>query len=261
MSLKRDKIFFYPQKPNPRSVIYEIINILGLSITKRRKDNFQIAINWEDITFRKEYNFLEKINEEKLVINIKCKNISKKNVDKIFKETFGYSILINPSKNNGLCLVKNDLNAKHDGKIEETPIKEINHNYVYQRIINNTNEKGDFYDIRVPIFQDYIPFVFVKTKANKTRFKDKYISATIHKTEEIFTTYEIKKINEFCLQIGMDYGELDILRDKENKRIYIIDANNTPWGPPSELSEKDSNWVLKEYAKAFETVFVNTSTR
>ena len=37
--------------------------------------------------------------------------------------------------------------------------------------------------------------------------------------------------------MGIDYGELDILRDNNDGRIYIVDANNTPSGPPNGLTD------------------------
>lgn len=249
-------VLFFPQKPNKQSVIYEILKILELHITKNRNGDFLTAINWEDVTFRKKYVFLEELNKQNNVLNINCKDISKKRVDQVFKKIFSYSISINPLEHNGKCLVKNNLNAKHDGIIKSCPLNEINQDYVYQRIIDNTNENGEFYDIRIPVFKDTIPFVYVKTKAKKTRFRDKFFSATILKTDNIFSKVEIKKINIFCRQIGMDYGELDVLRDKESNKIYIIDANNTPWGPPSELSKADAELALIELAQAFKETFL-----
>jgi hypothetical protein len=91
----------------------------------------------------------------------------------------------------------------------------------------------------------------------ETRFQDKFLSTTIIKTDIVFSHLEIKKINEFCRQIGMDYGELDVLRDKDSGRIYIIDSNNTPWGPPEKLSKEDTVWVLNEFAKVFKSIFLN----
>jgi hypothetical protein len=35
----------------------------------------------------------------------------------------------------------------------------------------------------------------------------------------------------FCAAIALDYGELDVLRDNDSGRIYVVDANRTPIRP------------------------------
>ena len=57
---------------------------------------------------------------------------------------------------------------------------------------------------------------------------------------------ELNKIHRFCAKIGMDYGEVDVLRDRDDGRIYIVDANNTPSGPPSPISDSDGNIAVRE---------------
>jgi hypothetical protein len=48
----------------------------------------------------------------------------------------------------------------------------------------------------------------------------------------------------YCRKIGLEYGEIDILRSDEDGKIYIIDVNNTPWWPPNKLSDIDRNIAL-----------------
>ncbi len=36
---------------------------------------------------------------------------------------------------------------------------------------------------------------------------------------------------EFTQSIGLDFGELDVLRDIGDGRLYIVDAANTPHSP------------------------------
>ena len=43
-----------------------------------------------------------------------------------------------------------------------------------------------------------------------------------------FSNYEIEKIDKFVELFGIDYGELDLLRDNRNKLIYIVDVAVTP---------------------------------
>ena len=39
-------------------------------------------------------------------------------------------------------------------------------------------------------------------------------------------------MSAFCAAMGLDYGKLDIIRDRADQRLYILDANKTPrWDP------------------------------
>ncbi len=55
---------------------------------------------------------------------------------------------------------------------------------------------------------------------------------------------ELLNIYHFCEKIGMDYGELDVLRDRDDGRIYIVDANIAPSGPPSPISDEDARRAI-----------------
>lgn len=83
------------------------------------------------------------------------------------------------------------------------------------------------------------------------RFNNDNTGVKILSAEKAFWTYEITAILNFCKEIGLDYGELDILRDKDDKKIYIVDVNNTPWGPPNHLSRADNWKALSMMAKTF----------
>lgn len=39
----------------------------------------------------------------------------------------------------------------------------------------------------------------------------------------------------FTEKLGLDWGGLDVLRDLDDGRIYIVDANKTDMGPPLAL--------------------------
>lgn len=43
---------------------------------------------------------------------------------------------------------------------------------------------------------------------------------------------EAELLLRLCRALGLDYGELDVLRDVEDGKLYVVDVNNTPWAPP-----------------------------
>ena len=69
------------------------------------------------------------------------------------------------------------------------------------------------------------------------------------------TDDELKKVCQFCERMGLDYGEVDILRDNTDGRIYIVDANNTPAGPPSPIDDKEWRTAIVRLAHAFDQAF------
>ena len=52
----------------------------------------------------------------------------------------------------------------------------------------------------------------------------------------------------------VDFCEFDVLRHKGNQKIYIIDVNKTPYGPPEPLNRKDKVIALKKLSDAFMTL-------
>jgi hypothetical protein len=65
------------------------------------------------------------------------------------------------------------------------------------------------------------------------------VPATEHLSEQ-----ECENIIMYCQKIGLEYGEIDILRSDDDGKIYIIDVNNTPWWPPNKLGDIDRNIAL-----------------
>jgi hypothetical protein len=65
------------------------------------------------------------------------------------------------------------------------------------------------------------------------------VPATAHLSEQ-----ECQDIIMYCRRIGLEYGEIDILRSDDDGKIYIIDVNNTPWWPPNKLGDIDRNIAL-----------------
>ena len=53
---------------------------------------------------------------------------------------------------------------------------------------------------------------------------------------EIFSADEIAAIGRFCAAMRLDWGGLDILRDRADGRIYVVDVNKTDVGPVIALS-------------------------
>jgi glutathione synthase/RimK-type ligase-like ATP-grasp enzyme len=79
-------------------------------------------------------------------------------------------------------------------------------------------------------------------------------------TADVLSPEEVERIIRFCRRMGLDYGELDVLRHRDDGRIYIVDVNTTPWGPPIQLSTQGKRAALLKLATTFKAAFVEGGT-
>jgi len=253
-------ILYWPRFPHIRKcVLYKLRYVLGYRITTNPDDCFHRMIEWEDITLRvrdKKYlNVIERFD----CVNAKCLNISKDHVEKIFEEVFEYPLSIDPLIFRGPAVQKSKINFRHDGRVILCPIAKREDGVVYQKVINNEFDKKNVYDIRVPIFENRIPFVYYKYRLKNDRFDNYFWADVVKHIGKVFTPDEIKKMLIFCQKIGLQYGELDVLRDKDDKKIYIVDVNNTPSGPSiHKISLGDFIFAIIQMAKTFDEVFIKS---
>jgi hypothetical protein len=166
-------------------------------------------------------------------INGRCRDISKRHVEQVFETVFGYPLAIDPLTHRGVCLRKSNRNYVKNVTLLQCPIpiEELNEDYVYERLI----------DSRVPGLGAISQSTYVVGGEVATVFKviiQDWISAgafvdgsfdlsAVYPTS-VFSAQELEQIAVFCDAMGLEYGKLDILRDNDDHRIYIHDANNSP---------------------------------
>lgn len=249
-SFNNKSILVYPHYPSRRSTIYKVSKILGYNVTNKLKSNVKFAIYWEYLTFREEYNYLEELNKKMKIINLFSRDISKKYIDNIHKKVFGYSTIINPKIYKGKIVRKNDINAKHDGIIMSAPISSFDEDYIYQILIDNSFSDNLVMDIRVPIVGKVLDFVYIKYRDISERFKNTTTTTEIKQSKDIFNQKEIELLNQYCKALNLEYGELDVLRNKDDNKIYVVDVNNTPQGPPKNIKQEDGKFALNKISEA-----------
>ena len=100
----------------------------------------------------------------------------------------------------------------------------------------------------------------MKYRTVEDRFVDRKHTAKkaiISNPLDVLSETELSLIKEFCEKLGLEYGELDVLRNREDGKIYIVDANNTPSGPPSPISKVDDKKAILRVANTFQDAFEN----
>jgi hypothetical protein len=239
-----------PTFPSKKTTLSKIARMNKVRLTNKLVSNPDVIVYFENATYGSASSLRRKYPKAN-IINVNCPDISKERVHVVHLEALGYSMNLNPKTYIGVAVEKSDENAVHDGQEVVCPVAFPKTDAVYQKVLDNTNEAGEYVDIRVPVIQGKIPLVYLKFKTLKNRFTNKAHRATLHKPEDLFSEEEISQIEKYAAAMKVDFCEFDVLRHNGNKKIYIIDVNKTPYGPPDPLNKKDKAIALKILSNAF----------
>ncbi len=249
-------ILAHPHFPSRGSTLYKIARELGYNVSNKPTRTFELVVAWEYLTFREEYQVAEKLSGQYRVLNLYNRDISKARVDQLHQEVFGYRTEIDPLTFQGKAVRKSDINAIHNYAVIDCPLTEREEGSFYQILINNEVENGTkVEDIRVPIIGGTISFAYRKHRDIAVRFKNP-IFCRPEPIESLLSSAEIAQVNRLAESFRLDFGEMDVLRNRDDGRIYVIDVNNTPQGPPSGISPSDAQWAIKEMARHFAQAFL-----
>lgn len=186
-------------------------------------------------------------------INDKVTDISKAHVGEVFKAVFGYDIGIDPTTFTGKAVEKSDENGVHDGRIITCPIpkSEMKSGFIYQRFIDSSFSGETSEDLRIACVFGQVAAVFHKHKAFDKIFSTSYLNTTVHAANERLSPEELSLIKTFCKGMGLDFGAIDVMRDKDDGKIYIVDVNKTCM-PVLSLPPQEQYRSLKMIAQCFE---------
>ncbi|MDO9119192.1 MAG: hypothetical protein Q7U39_14625 [Nitrospira sp.] len=250
---KTKTILTLPHKPEPDSVLYKICHELGFRITDMVGTRADLVVNWEDCTVRRHLDVLEELSLKQPVLNLRCRDISKRKVEAVHQAVLGYGLAVNPREFAGRCVKKSNDNATHDGRIIQCPVEQVDEQAVYQRVVNNSRDGQFVEDIRVPVFGDAIPLCYLVLRPLERRFGfgADNISAQVCEVSDLLSASEIGMLLQLCQKVGLDYGEVDVLRDVDDGKMYVVDINNTPFGPPKCLDRRSGALALERLSEAF----------
>jgi hypothetical protein len=236
--------------------MYQMCREIGLRIMQNPSEKHDLSIYWEDESLAPD---ADQSVLSPQAINRRCSDITKTRVNQVFTAAFCYDLAVDPATYQGPCVIKSNLNARHDGQIINCPVTEPQPGVVYQRLIDNHCSPTQVQDIRVPVLGNQIPFVYFKFKNNQERFTNETRRVEMHATTAVFSEKEIHAIRQFCFLMGLDYGELDILRHHPDGRIYVVDVNKTPWGPPRSISFARKKVAIQKMSQCFIQEFLTGS--
>jgi hypothetical protein len=185
-------------------------------------------------------------------LNAGADDESKRKVEREFARVFGYGLAVDPTVHEGPCVAKSDrLNGAHDGRVVACPIAEADPALSYQRLLDNRADADTVLDLRVPVVGGEIPFVYRKYRPLRDRFSNANTAVGIAEPADVFSEVERAKLVALARAMGLELGgELDVLRDARDGRIYVVDANWTSWGPPRPVRTGDAVRAVRAYAAA-----------
>lgn len=256
------KVYIYGNYQHfQKSTTYFMLRKAGVEMSNKLNGKYDVGIYWDPrMDINKQSPKLKQNGKKIKLINLFLVDTAKGFVAESFETHFGYGYHVDPTTFNGYCISKHNGNGTKSCFFLKCPIEanDIFKDHSYQKIIDYTDKKdpNTLYELRIPIVGGIIPCVLFKTRNRGLRFTSKNRSIQIVNPLKYLTEQECQKIITYCRYIGLEMGEIDVLRSHEDGQIYIIDVNNTSWWPPNKLGDVDRNIVLNLMWNAFLESFI-----
>ena len=228
----RSRIWFAPDRPRPWYLVRGAAIWAGIDVAES-PDTATAALYFDDSTIGTPASVTTALR-----LNHRCNDITKSHVAEIFAEVFGYPLTVDPRTSIGEIVEKPEKNGVHGGRIVTAPLPP-RPDYTYQRVVDTRDEEGCCRDLRTPCAGGAPVVVWAKTKTPEGRFSINNRRAVLADPADIYSRDELERIKIFTQRMGLDWGGLDILRDRNDGRIYIVDVNKTDLGPVIALSWRD----------------------
>lgn len=249
---KRPTMAFYPDKPRPWYFIWSVMHVSGAKLVEDIS-TADIVMQFDDST--ETSNLPPKVKTGAHVLNFGCTDISKTRVTQAFEIASGDTLAVDPLTYTGRMVEKSEANAAHDGRVIEGPLDEAVPGKSYQRLIDNEIPGGLVEDLRCCLVGGTPIIVFRKRRPLERRFLNENVEVLLDEPRNCYSADEIRVIERFAAEIGLDWGGVDVLRDRSTGRIYIVDANKTDMGPPVALKLGGKLRATRRMARAFAETF------
>lgn len=241
-------IYFAPDRARPWYLIWCVVKAAGGKVVTDPHDA-DVIMHFEDATYGDTNAPLA--GKHRAYVNFGCRDVSKSAVARAFAAAFGYPLALDPATHHGEAVEKSELNGAHNGRIVVCPRTPLP-GHVYQRVIDNSAADPNLVeDFRTPTVGGEPVCVFIKRRRINERFANANSEVELRRVDECFSRDEIARIRDFCARMHLEWGGLDILRDKRDGRLYIVDANKTDMGPPIALALKEKLYATRQLARAF----------
>lgn len=244
------KVWFVPDRPRPWYLIWAAAAWSGVRIAKTPEEA-AASFYFDDSTVG-----APPPRWHSRAFNYGCVDISKSRVAEVFAQVFGYPLTLDPETGIGLAVEKGEGNGVHDGRLVWRPTR-ARPGRTYQRLIDNV-ENGEAVDLRTPFVGGRPIVVFIKRRPVEQRFANHNASVSLVRPSDVFSPEEIEKLGAFTRAMGLDWGGLDVLRDRPTGRLYVVDVNKTDMGPPIALPFPDKLRAVARMGRALRRLIMET---
>lgn len=242
-------IAFTPERARPWYLIWAVTRAAGAKLAKDAA-LADVVMQFEDATYSPNAP-PARLKPGARLVNFGCTDVSKSNVSRACAAAFGYPLAVDPATHVGPAVEKSEINAAHDGRIVHCPIQPLP-GRVYQRVVDNRGLDPHLVeDLRTCTVDGKPVCVFIKRREVTKRFLNTNVDVTLKMPEEVFSAEERSQIGAFTRELGLEWGGVDVLRDKADGKLYIVDANKTDMGPPIALNLPDKLKATRALAAAF----------
>jgi hypothetical protein len=246
---ERREVLVGPERLQLPETLYKVLRLLGVRAVAASTERTVTAVHWTLATHAPP-------SPVSGAVNGGCIDISKRRVEAASRATLGYDAGVDPEDHDGWCVRKGDANALHDGVLIRAPVRDPDPDAVYQRLVDTEAAPGVIEELRVPVIAGTLPGVYVKRRPAHDRFGHGPSTATPAAAQDVLDAGEVRAVLALCRAMALDFGELDVLRDRHDGRIYVVDVNRTPWGPPRTLGTRGALRALALLSEAFEAAFL-----
>jgi len=144
-------------------------------------------------------------------------------------------------------------NAVRGGRVLEGPLSQKRDDVVYQLLVDSRT--GDrIHSTRAVILNGSVIQACEKWRPHPHWFAGPEVTIPASPAD-LYSAAERALLVRFADLIGMDYGELDVLRANDSGLIYVVDANRTPVRPAGLAPEHDDAW-FEPIAHAFSELVI-----
>lgn len=242
---QQPKIAFLPRRPAFWYAIWSVCRLARINIVDNPADA-DLLFYFEDIETRD-----GPLVGPCHVINGQCTDITKSRVAAVFEAVFGYGLAVDPTTHHGPMVSKSEKNGVHDGRVLIGPLPAAQADQVYQRVVDATKDGVTFTDHRTYVVGGRLSVVFLKSRHGAIRFSNDNDQVEVTLPHRCFSEEEQARILDFASALGLEFGGMDILRDRTDGRIYIVDVNKTDLGPPIALKQWRKRPVMQRLARDF----------
>lgn len=244
------RLAFHPQ---PAGIWYTLrLALIGTSVrVVKRAEDADIVMRFDDRTDVTDAPW----TFTKPTLNRDITDISKARVAAVFENTFGYDLAVDPTRYEGRMAAKSNVNGVHDGRAVTGPIDTPDPALTYQKLIDTETRPGVMEELRCTCVGGRVAAIVRKEKAKADRFSANYLTTHPVDPARVLSPKERALLADFLAAIDLDFGSIDVLRDRHDGRIYVVDVNKTCM-PVLAMNWRDLDQTLAQIGAAAEAMIL-----